>query len=310
MINDVYGGTFRFFNSCAVPLGYKLACIDLSSPDLKEVYSLLETELSPETSLLWIESPTNPTLRICQIEPIIKYVKDREPNVICVVDNTFLTPVYQRPLELGADIVVHSVSKYLNGHSDVIMGVGCVNDDTLGLRLRTLQNSLGTIPDPFNCWLASRGLQTLILRMQRISDNALKISEWLSGPTCTQWVRAVYYPGLPSHPGHEALKKQQKAQGIAVPGFSGMISFVLNTDNLQKIKSFSAAGKIICLAESLGSVESLIEVPALMTHASVPAATRIKLGIKDSLIRLSVGIESVDDLIADLKQAFLKIFAI
>ena len=308
VINDVYGGTYRFFRKCAAPLGFGVLDVELSSDDFEETKAALQSAINCNTSLLWLESPTNPTLKICRIGPIVDYAKKLNPNIIVVVDNTFLTSYYQRPLDLGADIVVHSVSKYINGHSDVVMGIACTNIPELGHQLKVLQNSLGTIPDPHACWLACRGLQTFVIRMERISENALTIAQSLAAPAYSCWIKQVIYPGLKGHIGHEYLIEQQRLQGVKKIGFSGMIGIVLQTDDTDIVKKFAGACKIFTLAESLGGVESLLEVPALMTHASVAEEDRLKVGITNSLVRLSVGIENCHDLLADLVQAFHAVF--
>ncbi len=249
--------------------------------------------LRPETKLIWIESPTNPTLRITDIQAISAAVHAVRPECIVVVDNTFMTPVNQRPLDLGADLVVHSVTKYLNGHCDVVMGMAVMNSETLYARLKFLQNAIGAIPSPFDCWLASRGLKTLAVRMAAHERNAQAVAQFLcSHPK----VSTVHYPGLKTHPQHSIACKQQS-------GFGGMISFELGSGNAQDATKLTQSTRLFTLAESLGGVESLIEVPAVMTHASVPPQQRAQLGISDGFIRISVGIEDASDLIFDLSQA-------
>lgn len=239
---------------------------------------------------MWLETPTNPTLRVIDIKAVAE--RAHAHGALLVVDNTFMSPYFQNPIALGADIVVHSVTKYINGHSDVVMGVAVTNNEEWYKKFAFMQNSLGAVPSAFDCYLARRGLMTLEVRMQRHAENAQAVAEYLE---TNEQVEEVIYPGLPSHPNHELAKKQQK-------GFGGMISFRVkgNLDNVNKILSKL---QYITLAESLGGVESLVEVPAVMTHGSVSPEDRAALGITDTLIRLSIGIESKADLIEDLKQA-------
>jgi cystathionine beta-lyase/cystathionine gamma-synthase len=290
--DDVYGGTFRILDKCFKPLGVKVTFVDFSDP------SRLASAITAETKLVWLETPTNPTLKVFDIEALAAITKPR--GIPLVVDNTFATPVIQRPLSLGADIVLHSVTKYLNGHSDVVGGAIALNDDGLHEKLRFLQNALGPVPSPFDCFLVLRGIKTLHLRVERASRSALNLARWLeSHPD----VAKVHYPGLESHPQHAVAKRQ-----MALPG--GMISFVIKPgpdgDTRGRSHRFLASVKVFACAESLGGVESLIEHPALMTHASVPAAQRAELGIDDGLIRVSVGVEHEDDLREDLAQAFAR----
>lgn len=240
--------------------------------------------------LVWIETPTNPTLRIIDIQAIAEQAHAHGAQL--VVDNTFMSPYFQNPLSLGADLVVHSVTKYINGHSDVVMGVAVTSNEQLIEKLRFIQNAMGAVPSAFDCYLARRGLMTLDVRMKRHEENALAIAQFLEKH---QQVDEVIYPGLPSHPQHELAKRQQR-------GFGGMVSFRVkgNLDNVNKILSNL---KLITLAESLGGVESLIEVPAVMTHAGISPEVRATLGVTDTLLRLSVGIESCADLIKELDQA-------
>lgn len=257
--------------------------------DCEEVIKLIK----PETKLIWIETPSNPTLRITDINSIISRVKPFRSDIWIVVDNTFMTPINQLPLSIGADIVVHSVTKYLNGHCDVIMGIAVTNSNSIASRLRFMQNAIGAVPSPFDCWLAIRGMKTLALRMRQHNENALKVAIFLqSHPKISETI----YPGLASHPQHELAKKQQA-------GYGGMVSFRLRSDSLQDSINLTKRTRIFILAESLGGVESLIEVPTMMTHASVPINQRTSLGISDGFIRLSCGIEDSDDLIQDLSQA-------
>jgi len=287
--DDMYGGSYRLFErvrrrSAALTFSY----VDMSNPE-----NLLAA-LRPETRMVWIESPTNPMLKLADIRAISKICRDR--GVIAVIDNTFASPHLQRPLELGCDIVVHSTTKYLNGHSDIIGGIAVVGGEPhqaqWAERLAFLHNAVGAIASPFDSFLALRGVKTLALRMERHCANAMDLAQWLEKQP---GVARVYYPGLTSHPQHELARKQMSA-------FGGMVSIELNTD-LAGAKRFLERCSVFILAESLGGVESLIEHPALMTHATIPAEQRAALGISDGLIRLSVGIEHVDDLRADLQQA-------
>jgi cystathionine gamma-lyase len=284
--DDIYGGTFRLLNGVrSRSAGLQYTLVDLT--DLAAV----EAAIRPETKLIWIETPTNPLLKIADIAAIAALAKRN--NIIAVADNTFASPYLQRPLELGFDIVVHSTTKYLNGHSDMVGGVAVVRQEgDLADRLKYLQNAVGAISGPFDSFLALRGLKTLALRMERHSQNGQHIAEWLEARSD---IRRVIYPGLPSHPQHAIAKRQMHA-------FGGMISVELDRD-LAGTKRFLERTQLFTLAESLGGVESLIEHPALMTHGSIPAQQRAALGISDSLVRLSAGIEDTDDLIADLKQA-------
>ncbi len=287
--DDLYGGTYRLLErvrtrSAALSVSY----VDLSDPEE------LERALRPETRLVLIETPTNPLLRLVDLEALAAIA--RRSNLVSVVDNTFATPWVQRPLELGFDIVVHSTTKYLNGHSDVIGGVAVASGESRNAenaeRLGFLQNAVGAIAGPFDSFLALRGVKTLDVRMQRHCENALELAGWLERQP---GVRAVRYPGLASHPQHALARRQMR-------GFSGMIAVELDTD-LAGARRFLEACEIFALAESLGGVESLIEHPAIMTHATIPAEQRGRLGIGDSLVRLSVGIENVDDLKHDLRGA-------
>ncbi|HGY92009.1 MAG TPA: cystathionine gamma-synthase [Planctomycetes bacterium] len=282
--DDVYGGTFRLFDKIFKNLGLVFDYVDMT--DLDAVAAKLEA--GPR--LVWVESPTNPMLKICDISAIARLCHDR--GALLGVDNTFMSPFFQRPLELGADIVMHSATKYLGGHSDVVGGILVVADDGLAERIAFAQNSFGAIPGPMDSWLLLRGLKTLALRMERHQSNATAVARHLAAHPR---VREVIYPGLENHPGH-ALQKEQGH------GFGGMISLRLDAD-LEGTKTFCRATQLFFLAESLGGVESLLEHPAIMTHASVPPETRQALGITDNFVRLSVGIESREDLLADLDQA-------
>jgi len=284
-IDDVYGGTQRFFNRVsAVVTGIEYKFVDFTKP------GALEAAISSKTKLIWLETPTNPLLKIADIRKVVQLAKKH--NILTVVDNTFMSPYFQRPLELGVDIVVHSVTKYLGGHSDVVMGVLAVNRDDLYEKLKFLQNAIGGVPSPFDCYMALRGMKTLALRMQGHQKNAKQIAEFLEKHPK---VERVLYPGLPSHPQHQLAKSQMS-------GFGGMITFFLK-GGIAESRTFLEKLKIFALAESLGAVESLAEHPAIMTHASVPPEQRKLLGISDTLIRLSVGVEDVEDLIQDLTQA-------
>lgn len=282
--DDVYGGTFRLFDKIMTRFGLTFTFMDLS--DLKKVEAAIQTN----TKMLWIESPTNPMLKIFDIEALSKLA--RAKSVLSVVDNTFMSPYFQRPLDLGADAVIHSITKYMNGHSDVVGGVFITNHDALYKEMKYLQNAVGAVPGPQDCFLVMRGLKTLHLRMREHEKNAIEIAHFLAAHPK---VEKVIYPGLESHPQHELAKKQMH-------GFGGMISFVIK-GNLNDAKRVLEKTKLFTLAESLGGVESLIEHPAIMTHASVPAENRKALGIADTLIRISVGIEDLSDLKKDLAQA-------
>ena len=284
-MNDLYGGTRRLFSSVRErSAGLKFSYTDLSDLDA------VEAALGEETAMVWIESPTNPLLKLVDLQAVSEMAKKR--GAIVVVDNTFATPYLQQPLDLGADIVMHSATKFINGHSDMVGGIVAVNDDELAERLAYLQNSIGSVAGPFDSFLALRGVKTLDVRMERHCASAMKIAQWLE---TDERVESVLYPGLPSHPQHELAKTQ-------MPGFGGIVTFFIKGD-LSNARRFLEKCEVFALAESLGGVESLVDHPAIMTHASVPVEERAKLGISDTLIRLSVGIEAVDDLIVDLDQA-------
>ncbi len=285
-MEDLYGGTYRLFERVRA----KSAGLEFSYVDLSDT-SLLESAIRPNTKMIWIETPTNPLLKIVDIAAAAKIAKKH--GILLVVDNTFATPYNQRPLELGADIVVHSVTKYINGHSDVIGGVAVTGRADIAEKLEFLQNAVGSISSPFDSFLIHRGLKTLGIRMERHNQNALEIAHWLEKQKA---VKKIYYPGLKSHPQHELAKRQMH-------GFGGMISVVLD-GGLDSAVTFLKNVEIFTLAESLGGIESLIEHPAIMTHATIPPEIRCKIGIEDGLIRLSVGIENIDDLKADLENAF------
>jgi cystathionine gamma-lyase len=284
--NDLYGGTFRLFER----VRKRTANLDVTYADLADASTLAQV-VRPETKLIWIETPTNPTLGLVDIAQVTKFARAR--GILTVVDNTFASPWVQRPLELGADIVVHSATKYLNGHSDMVGGVAVTANPELAEKIGFLQNAIGAISGPFDSFLALRGLKTLALRMRQTSENALAIATWLEKQPS---VARVLYPGLPSHPQHELAKRQMKN------GFSGIVTFSVR-GGLAEAKRFLERLKIFTIAESLGGVESLVDHPALMTHQSIPPEQRKALGIDDTLIRLSVGIEDVEDLIQDLGQA-------
>ncbi|MBK5533810.1 cystathionine gamma-synthase [Pseudomonas sp. TH08] len=288
--NDLYGGTFRLFDKVRQrSAGHRFSYVDLT--DLLA----FEAALQDDTRLVIVESPTNPLLSLSDLAAIARICRAR--GIISVADNTFASPYIQRPLELGFDIVLHSTTKYLNGHSDVIGGIAVVGQNAeLAEKLGFLQNAVGAISGPFDAFLTLRGVKTLALRMERHCSNALDLARWLEQQP---QVKRVYYPGLESHPQHELAKRQMR-------GFGGMISVDLNSD-LAGARRFLENVKIFALAESLGGVESLIEHPAIMTHATIPPETRAKLGIGDGLVRLSVGVEDIEDLRADLAHALTKI---
>lgn len=282
--DDLYGGTYRLFTKVVANQGITTTFADGTNP------ASIESYITKNTKIIWIETPTNPLLRLSDIQAISQIAKDR--GVLLVVDNTFATPYFQKPLDLGADIVVHSVTKYINGHSDVVGGAVVTNNEELFQQIKFYQNAAGNILGPFDSWLTLRGLKTLAVRMERHESNAQKIAEFLvSNPN----VITVNYPGLETHPQHDLAKKQMS-------GFGGMISFEIQ-GGIPEVNRFVENIKLFSLAESLGGVESLVSHPAQMTHASIPAYQRKNIGINDNLIRLSVGIEDVEDLIADLKYA-------
>jgi cysteine-S-conjugate beta-lyase len=283
--NDLYGGTYRMFNNVFAKYGIKFHFISMAEA------SNIENYVNDNTKLIWIETPTNPMINIIDIEAAVEIGKKH--NIMVGVDNTFATPYLQNPLDMGADIVMHSVTKYLGGHSDVVMGALVVNDDDLAEKLAYIQNATGGITGPQDCFLVLRGIKTLHLRMERHCENGKKVAEYLKDHPK---VGKVYWPGFETHANHDIAKKQMR-------DFGGMISFTFTEDN--KAQSFRVMEnfKVFALAESLGGVESLANHPATMTHASIPKPEREANGLLDSLIRLSVGIEDVDDLIADLEQA-------
>jgi len=283
--DDLYGGTFRIFDKVMKPWGLDASFIDMTDP------GKVRDAIRPNTRLIWLETPSNPMLKVFDIAKIAEVA--RAAGVPLLVDNTFATPMLQRPLDLGADLVLHSATKYLNGHSDVVAGAVMTRDDAMAERLHFLQKSVGGVPSPFDCYLVLRGLKTLGVRMRQHVASASAIAAWLVGHP---QVARVYYPGLPTHPGHDVASRQMSGPG-------GMISFDLH-GGLAASAAFLKALRVFVCAESLGGVESLAEHPAIMTHASVPESARRALGIGDGLIRLSVGLEGEGDLRADLERGF------
>jgi cystathionine beta-lyase/cystathionine gamma-synthase len=283
--NDMYGGTYRLFTKVFEKLGIKFQFVNTTE------VSNIEKAINEKTKLIWVETPTNPLMNISDIAAISTIAKKH--NLILVVDNTFASPALQNPLELGADIVMHSATKYLSGHSDVIQGALVMNDDSLKDQLYFIQKSSGAVPGPMDCFLVLRGIKTLGIRMKAHCENGEKVAKWLAS---NSKVSKVYWPGFDSHPGNAIAKKQMR-------GFGGMLSFELKNDSAEEVKRVLSSTKVFALAESLGGVESLINHPATMTHASIPREERIKNGLSDGLIRLSIGIEDAEDLIADLEQA-------
>lgn len=283
--NDLYGGTYRIFVRVFEDFGLKFKFIDLSDP------AAVETAFTGQTKMLWLETPTNPLLRILDIRSLAAQARSR--GILTVVDNTFASPYLQNPLDLGADMVMHSVTKYLGGHSDTVMGALMLNDDELAARLRFIQNACGAVPGPQDCFLVLRGIKTLHIRMKQHCENARQVAEFLNNHPK---VGKVYYPGLATHPGHALAAEQMR-------DFGGMLSFELKGDDYEEAVRVMSSFKVFSLGESLGGVESLCTHPASMTHASIPKSEREKSGLKDTLIRLSVGIEDVEDLIEDLTQA-------
>jgi len=288
-VDDIYGGAYRLFTHVYEKFGITIRYVDTSDIDL------VRRSITPATRLVWLESPTNPTLKVSDIRAIAELA--RAHNAWLCVDNTFTSPVLQKPLELGADIVVHSATKYLGGHSDLIAGAVIAKDPELGARLKFLQNAGGNVLGPFDSWLVLRGLETLPLRVRQQSQSALAIAAYLNGHEA---VAEVYYPGLASHPNHELAARQQK-------GFGGVISFRLKKDDQGLATAFLKTLQLFHLAESLGGVKSLCCLPCEMTHKSVPREKRLQTGVTDGFIRLSVGIEETEDLIADLDRAFEKL---
>ncbi len=282
--DDIYGGTRRLFSQVLADFGLEFTYLDLTNPDS------LQGAIRPNTKLIWLETPTNPLLKLVDIAAICD--RARDSGAMVAVDNTFMTPYFQQPLALGADVIVHSTTKYINGHSDVVGGFVATNDGELAERLAFRQNSIGAVPGPFDSFLVLRGVKTLGVRMRQHQQSALRIARYLEEDPR---VEKVIYPGLDSHPQHDLAARQMS-------GFGGMITAILKA-NLDETCRFLSNVEVFALAESLGGVESLIEHPAIMTHASVPKPVRDELGISDGLIRLSVGIEDVGDLLADLESA-------
>lgn len=287
--HDLYGGSYRMFKHVFEKYGIKFHFVDQTNTG--NVASLINTN----TKLFWLETPTNPLMNIVDIRAYVELARGK--NILVAVDNTFASPYLQNPLDLGADIVMHSVTKYIGGHSDVIMGALVVNDEKLHQQLHFIMNSCGAVPGPQDSFLVLRGIKTLHLRMERHCLNGRKIAEYLKGHPK---VGKVYWPGFPDHPNHAVAKKQMK-------DFGGMISFTLQDNSMEKATKLMESVKIFSLAESLGGVESLINHPASMTHASIPKEERVKSGLVDSLIRLSIGVEDIEDLTADLEQALKKV---
>ncbi|HEY0898821.1 MAG TPA: cystathionine gamma-synthase [Sphingobacteriaceae bacterium] len=283
--NDLYGGSYRVFTRIFANYGIKFHFIDLSDP--KNVHQYI----NENTKLIWIETPTNPTMQIVDIAGVAQIAKDRQ--ILLAVDNTFASPYLQNPIDLGADLVMHSVTKYLGGHSDVVMGALMMNDTGLYERLRFIYNACGATPGPMDSFLVLRGLKTLHLRMKAHCENGRAVAEFLRNHPK---VDKLYWPGFADHPNHEVAKKQMR-------DFGGMISFTIKGAGLEETFKAASSFKVFALAESLGGVESLINHPATMTHASIPREEREKVGVTDSLLRLSVGVEDIEDILEDLKQA-------
>ncbi len=283
--NDLYGGSYRIFTSIFEKYGIKFHFVNML--DVNNIKNII----NENTKLIWVETPTNPMMNIIDIKAVANLAKER--NIMVGVDNTFATPYLQRPLDLGADIVMHSVTKYLGGHSDVVMGALVTSDDAIAEEIYRIQNSSGAVCGPMDSFLVLRGIKTLHLRIQRHCENGVKVAHFLKNHTL---VDEVYWPGFEDHPNHEVAKSQMSNYG-------GMVSFTLKGDDIEKSKKIVSSTKLFTLAESLGGVESLIGHPSTMTHASIPREQRLKSGVKDSLIRLSVGIEDADDLVNDLHQA-------
>ncbi|HEY8283249.1 MAG TPA: cystathionine gamma-synthase [Chloroflexota bacterium] len=283
-MDDLYGGTFRLFERVFRPMGLSFSYVDARDS------AALQGALTPATKLVWLESPTNPLLKVVDIQAVA--ARAHQAGAKVVVDNTFLSPYLQQPLALGADVVVHSATKYLGGHSDVVGGAIILQDDELAAQLRFLQNATGPVPGPMDCFLVLRGIKTLAVRMEAHERNAGRVARMLAEHPA---VERIYYPGLPTHPDHEVASRQQR-------GFGGMVTFVVS-GGLERATAVLRRLQLFTLAESLGGVESLAEHPASMTHASIPPERRAELGVSEGLIRLSVGIEDGDDLLADLRQA-------
>ncbi len=283
--DDVYGGTYRLFEQVLRNYGLQFSYVDARDPEK------VEKSVRRTTRMIWVETPTNPLMKIVDLRAMARIA--RKAKSILVVDNTFMSPYFQNPLQHGADVVVHSTTKYLGGHSDLIGGAAVTSDMEIYERLRFLQNAVGAVPGPLDSWLVLRGIKTLALRMERHDQNARKMAEFLDGQPK---VERVYYPGLPDHPQRKVIEKQMR-------GFGGMLSFELR-GGMGGCKRLLRKLRVFTVAESLGGVESLIEHPASMTHASMPRGTRMERGITDSLIRVSVGVEDIEDLLGDLRRAF------
>lgn len=284
-VNDLYGGSYRLMKQIFEPLGIKSRFIDMAKPEQ------LENAINKNTKLIWIETPSNPGLKIIDIERVCDIARKHE--ILSCVDNTFSSPYLQNPINLGADLVLHSATKYLGGHSDVVLGLVIAANEDLYQRLKFIQNAVGAVPGPQDCFLVLRGIKTLHIRVQRACENARVIADFLKEH---DKVNNIYYPGLKEHPNHEVAKKQMR-------DFGGMVSFDLKTDTVEAANKILSGTEYFALAESLGGVESLIGHPASMTHASIPKTERLEAGLTDSLIRLSVGIEHIDDLKGDLENA-------
>ena len=283
--DDIYGGSYRMFTKVFEHFGIRFKFVDMTDA------STIENHINENTKMIWIETPTNPLMRIIDIQTIVE--KAKKKNIRVVVDNTFASPFLQNPLDLGADIVMHSVTKYISGHSDVVMGAACTNDDKIHEELAFIANSCGAVPGPMDSFLVLRGIKTLHVRMERHCSNGKAIAEFLRNHPK---IDKVYWPGFAEHPNHAIAKKQMK-------DFGGMISFTLKGNSMEEAFKMASSTKVFSLAESLGGVESLIGHPASMTHASIPENLREKSGVVNSLLRLSVGIEDISDLLEDLKQA-------
>lgn len=288
-VDDIYGGAFRLFTQVYEKFGISVKYVDTTKAE--NVFDAI----TPNTKLIWLETPTNPTLKVSDIEAIAKIAKAH--SILLCVDNTFASPALQQPLALGADLVVHSATKYLGGHSDLIAGIVVAKEKELGEKIKFLQNATGAILGPFDSWLVIRGIETLHLRVQQHCRNAQAVAEFLETHPA---VEKVFYPGLPSHPNHAIAKKQ-------ATGFGGIVSFTLKNDTEEPAIKFVTSTQYFKLAESLGGIKSLVSHPANMTHKSIPAEKRKDAGVSDSLIRLSVGLEDAPDLILDLEQAFNKL---
>ncbi|KAL7017228.1 hypothetical protein ACKWTF_010294 [Chironomus riparius] len=288
--DDIYGGTNRLFRNLAANMGIEVQFVDLT--DLKN----LEKAIKPNVKLVWMETPTNPCMKVIDIKAVAEVVHAKT-KAFLVVDNTFLSAYFQRPLDLGADVVMYSLTKYMNGHTDVVMGSAATNSEELHEKLRFYQNATGIVPSPFDCYLVNRSLKTLSLRMEKHFQNSVTVAQWLEAHPK---VGKVLHPALPSHPQHKIALSQTF-------GHSGIMSFYIKNGTLEQSSKFLETLKVFTLAESLGGYESLAELPSVMTHASVPEAQRAELGITDGLIRISVGLEDSQDLINDLEQAFAAI---